>query len=226
MQEVDNLHSQIEQKLKVTDVYSPLGLLRVLKQVNTRKPLEVIQMRDFFDYKSTAKKFTFSDIPYTRVKIIRYSKQESNIAVEYGLSFDEPLIAVAYCSDRRRRGSVENSEKPVSFPEVRRQCPTTILSQEKLTDLKAMLKFMDEVDVKYYDTIISKSDSQKAGNGKSSTVARMKEPREEVTEGGRDASKARTAIQATSVEEVVVEKWKKDHINRGQVSTTESPALD
>ena len=88
------------------------------------------------------------------------------------------------------------------------------------------MKFMDEVDVKYYDTIISKSDSQKAGNGKSSTVARMKEPREEVTESGRDASKARTAIQGTSLEEVVVEKWKKDHINRGQVSTTESPALD
>ena len=42
IQEVDNLHSQIEKVLSVAEVYSPLSLLRLLLQSNKRKPLNVI----------------------------------------------------------------------------------------------------------------------------------------------------------------------------------------
>ena len=97
VQEVDNLHSQIERKLKNKDVFSPVGLLRVLKQVNIKKPLVVIQMRDFLDYQAAAKKLNFKTIPFSKVKVIRYTRMDLTVAVEYGLTFDQnPLTPAAY----------------------------------------------------------------------------------------------------------------------------------
>jgi len=39
IQEVDNLHSQIERNLQHTEVYSPLGVVRLMLSVNRKKPL-------------------------------------------------------------------------------------------------------------------------------------------------------------------------------------------
>ena len=39
IQEVDNLHSQIEKTLSHSEVFSPVGLLRVLLLVDRRNPL-------------------------------------------------------------------------------------------------------------------------------------------------------------------------------------------
>jgi len=39
VQEVDSIHSQVERKLKVKDVFSLVGLVRVLKQVNVKQLL-------------------------------------------------------------------------------------------------------------------------------------------------------------------------------------------
>jgi len=44
IQEVDNLHSQIERSLRYTEVFSPLGVMRLMLSVNRRKPLNVTQM--------------------------------------------------------------------------------------------------------------------------------------------------------------------------------------
>ena len=98
VQEVDNVHSQIEQKLKVKDVFSPLGFLRVLKQVNIKRPLVTIQMREFSDYRSISKRLNFSSLPYSKVKVIRYTKspESSVVTMEYGVSFDQALVNVAY----------------------------------------------------------------------------------------------------------------------------------
>jgi len=161
VQEVDNLHSQIEHKLKLKDVYSPVGLLRVLKQVNTKKSLVIIQMRDFLDYKSASKKLSFSSLPYSKVKVIRYAKAEflnsptceSNVAVGYGVSFDQPLTDVAYNVSRvSRKRFVVDSSKMLPFPALEK-CQTSTLSYEKVKDLKSMLKFMDSCDVEFYETI-------------------------------------------------------------------------
>ncbi|GBL90709.1 hypothetical protein AVEN_219369-1 [Araneus ventricosus] len=38
VQEVDSVHSNIEKAINKTDFYSPIGLIRILKQVNPRYP--------------------------------------------------------------------------------------------------------------------------------------------------------------------------------------------
>ncbi|GBN48489.1 hypothetical protein AVEN_238656-1 [Araneus ventricosus] len=52
VQEVDSVHSNIEKAMNKIDFYSPIGLIRILKQVNPRQPYHVIQMRpdDFKDF--------------------------------------------------------------------------------------------------------------------------------------------------------------------------------
>ena len=52
VQEVDNMHQQIEVAMRVAEFYSPISFLRVLLKVNRIRPYHVIQMKknDFKDY--------------------------------------------------------------------------------------------------------------------------------------------------------------------------------
>ena len=52
VQEVDYMHKQIEDDMRVAEFYSPISFLRVLIKVNRKKPYRVIQMGqlDFKDY--------------------------------------------------------------------------------------------------------------------------------------------------------------------------------
>ena len=78
IQEVDNLHSQIEKKLKVQEIYSPVKLVRVLIGLRENNPLRVIQLtkEHIMNYQAAVKKngFNYSSIPYSKVKTIAYSK--------------------------------------------------------------------------------------------------------------------------------------------------------
>jgi hypothetical protein len=89
VQEIDNLHSQIERRLKISEIYSPVGLMRVLKQVNRKTPLIIMQMKEFYDFQSVAKKMNFSDIPYSKVKTIVYENSRPLLKLRYGSSFIE-----------------------------------------------------------------------------------------------------------------------------------------
>ena len=46
IQEVDNLHSQIEKTMNHSEVFSAVGLLQVLTLVNRKNPQRVIQLRN------------------------------------------------------------------------------------------------------------------------------------------------------------------------------------
>jgi len=119
----------------------------------------VIQMRDFLDYQAAAKKLNFTTIPFSKVKVIRYTRTDLAVAVEYGLTFDQnPLTPAAYDQGKksglRKQNDVTNDVPRLPFPVLTKLCPTTALAPQKVDDLKAMLKFMDEVDVQYYETLI------------------------------------------------------------------------
>jgi len=43
IQEVDNIHSQVEKRLKCSEIFSPIELIRILKSANLRNPFVVIQ---------------------------------------------------------------------------------------------------------------------------------------------------------------------------------------
>ena len=44
VQDVDNMHSQIEKTLQSSEFYSPISLMRLLLTVNRKKPFTIIQM--------------------------------------------------------------------------------------------------------------------------------------------------------------------------------------
>ncbi|GBN40359.1 hypothetical protein AVEN_215068-1 [Araneus ventricosus] len=59
VQKFDSVHSNIEKAMNKTDFYFPIGLIRILKQVNPRHPYRVIQMRpeDLKDFQETATQY-------------------------------------------------------------------------------------------------------------------------------------------------------------------------
>ncbi|XP_022199538.1 uncharacterized protein LOC111056478 [Nilaparvata lugens] len=65
VQEVDNVHSQIEKAMRTTDFYSPIGFICLLKSVSPKNPYKIIQMKesDFKDFASTAKLLNYKTIP-------------------------------------------------------------------------------------------------------------------------------------------------------------------
>ncbi|GBO13188.1 hypothetical protein AVEN_124412-1 [Araneus ventricosus] len=71
VQEVDSVHRSIEKTMNKTDFYSPIGLIRILKQVNPRYPYRVIQMLpdDFKDFQETAKLTDYKIVPFNSVAI-------------------------------------------------------------------------------------------------------------------------------------------------------------
>ena len=78
IQEIDNIHSQIESGMQNCEIYSPVGLLRVLRTLPRRKPMTVLQLKknDMKDYQATSKGYKFATIPYTKVKTILYLAEQ------------------------------------------------------------------------------------------------------------------------------------------------------
>jgi len=113
IQEIDNIHSQIECRLKVTEVYSPVGLVKTPKQVNLKNGLHIMQMResDFLDYHAVAQQTNLSEIPYSKVKTILYTNGDSVVSVAYGCTFTEALTEVRLHAGRIRRKSPSDAEQ-------------------------------------------------------------------------------------------------------------------
>ncbi|GBM82371.1 hypothetical protein AVEN_271592-1 [Araneus ventricosus] len=76
VQKVDSVRSNIEKAMNKTDFYSPIGLIRILRQVNPRHPYRVIQMRpvDFKDFQGTAKLSDYNIVPFPSVAIVKFSR--------------------------------------------------------------------------------------------------------------------------------------------------------
>jgi len=80
IQEVDNLHSQIEKVLQPCEIYSPLGLVRALSKTPRHKPLKLkqVRMNDMRDNLSEANHFRFDSLPFSNVKAIRYTTDNTS----------------------------------------------------------------------------------------------------------------------------------------------------
>ena len=87
VQEVDNLHSRIEKACGTNEIFSPLGLLRILKRV---KSLKTMQMKPehFKDFAQIASKGSYNKLPYSRVKTLKYEQTKPR-QIEYKTSFSE-----------------------------------------------------------------------------------------------------------------------------------------
>ena len=149
IQEVDNVHSHVEKTMKLSETYSPISLMRVLKSVRPEK-MNIIQMRqhDFMEYHQAACKTQFKNIPFTKVKCIRY-KKANPFHPEYKTSFSEPTFSEVCVRGKKTR----TSDYSGSFPGVRCQMRKNMISNEKLADIKSMYKFMPEVDRQFYQVL-------------------------------------------------------------------------
>lgn len=72
VQDVDNIHSQIEKAFSTSEYYSPVSMVRILLKVNKKNLFRVIQMmsQDFLDFAESSKDLNFVKIPFTKVSCI------------------------------------------------------------------------------------------------------------------------------------------------------------
>jgi hypothetical protein len=150
IQEIDNIHSHIEKKLKVSDIYSPLSLMRTLKTVRQHK-MTVIQLKenDFIDYQSVAATFWFKSVPFLKVKALRYV---SGVLyhVFFKTSFDSEFVEVSII-----RKTTRSSENISSLPVPKQLTTKPVMSAEKKKDIESMLKFMPEDDRVFMEKLCS-----------------------------------------------------------------------
>jgi hypothetical protein len=167
IQEVDNIHSQIEKTLQLTEIFSPLGLTRLMLTANRKKPLKVIQMSstNFINYQKVAKSasFQFSLIPYNKVKMLVHSK-EKLCCVQYKTHFDEENC-VTVCI----RKECQCSREDFQLPELESSQQVNSLSKEKVADLKSMFIYMPSTDKELMETIIASSESKEKGNSRTTS---------------------------------------------------------
>ncbi|XP_072399630.1 uncharacterized protein [Diabrotica undecimpunctata] len=157
VQEVDAVHSLLERKMRYSELYSPVSLLRTLVQIASHsKKIIVLQMKptDFLNFQILAKKLGYSKIPYTKVKFIEV---DSSMYVSYKTSFTGNLSKVRVDGTTRNqrthpdRSSNNTLEYIVNVKQITQQ-PS--LEAKKKADIISMLKYMPQVDKQFYELYI------------------------------------------------------------------------
>ncbi|KAH3721875.1 hypothetical protein DPMN_064827 [Dreissena polymorpha] len=131
IQEVDNVHSGIENVLKVCEVYIPVPLIRAMKSVRSKADFNIIQItkKHYNDYLKATQSLKFSNIPFTKVKCLRYEKHRP-MDVDLKLSFsDVSYRTVTLYGRPPTRNSVPTAVLPLA-PLLRNQ---PVVSLEKNT---------------------------------------------------------------------------------------------
>lgn len=148
IQEVDNIHSHIEKVLKAKEVYSPVSLVRVIKGVRRKTPFKIIQMQKhhFTDYQKAVLGMKFQQVPYTKVKCLRYVRSDQ-LHLDYKVSFS---VSEYKQAEIIGRAITRNSAPFISLPIPRTLVKQPVLSTEKRKDLSSMLKYMCQIDRQFY----------------------------------------------------------------------------
>ena len=165
VQEVDNMHQQIEVAMWVAEFYSPVSFLRLLLKVNQNNPFRVIQMSkdDFKDYQNSSKMLKFCNVPYTQIFQLRFSKSEVD-TIEYKLSHGDTEFQRTSIGKTRSSRRIKGADShPVKLVEVekmevkilvsRKKKSEKQMSKAKADDLKSMLRLMPSIDQQYYRTL-------------------------------------------------------------------------
>jgi len=153
IQEVDNIHSQVERVCRHAEIYSPVGLMKLLKKVNSKNPISITQMKPnmFKDYQTIAKVGQFHRIPFSKVKSLLYDNSEPKI-LKYKLSFSDEWTTVNVFDKNPTRLN-GNRHFILPTPKIAKR---SSLSDEKISDIKAMLKFMPASDKTYMRLVCNK----------------------------------------------------------------------
>lgn len=163
VQEVDNIHSQIERHMSQIEFFSPLGFIKELKQVNKKNPFVIIQMKesDFMNYEECSKQMKYDNIPFTKVCSMKFSKSDlTTVCFKKSHThneFVEVSISPAVPALQRRRGKKSSEVK--APPEIQNIIPKVLsskkeISKEKITAIKKMMPSMPQVDQDFYKALL------------------------------------------------------------------------
>lgn len=143
IQEVDNIHSHLEKAFKVSDMYSPISVIRTMNRVRPEKMI-VTQMKSsmIFDFQASAVKLLFKQVPFSKLKCL-LSERSKPFIVSYKLSFDSDFIDSVINRTTRKSCGIG------LLPDVKQAKYDTTLSSEKVKDLKSMLKYMPQDECLY-----------------------------------------------------------------------------
>lgn len=157
IQEIDNIHSQIEKAFRKIEFYSPLGILRALKTINRKKPFQILQMvpEDFKNFADCAKKFNYKNIPFSNVTRLKFTQRL--LEVEYKKTHDdeENFTSVSLKYGEKKRKFSENTISKLLEVTPQPLATGVGLSDEKKSHLRAMLPYMPLQDRAYYNVILN-----------------------------------------------------------------------
>ena len=135
IQEVDNLHSRIERACLGNEIYSPLGLVRILTRVNHHK---VIQMRpeNFRDFGLISSTGVYSLCPFSQVKSIFYQQDHPRILKFKLLFSNNNWNTVTIFNQQSTRKNKKFNTNPLDFANtlfksLKPAKPANPLSKEK-----------------------------------------------------------------------------------------------
>lgn len=149
IQEVDNVHSQIEKVMAVSEVWSPVSFLRLLLRVNRRRPYNVIQLQNqhFKDFHKSSKHLPFAKIPFTQVCQIQF--KQNSFTVGYKLAHHSDDFTLENLRNIQSRNSSSTcSLGYFNVPQAKNK--KNVLSK----DIAFMLKWMPAVDKAYYQAAL------------------------------------------------------------------------
>lgn len=163
IQEIDNIHSQLEKILRPAEIYSPLGLIRVFKRSPRNKPIKLMQLRQehMKNYMSEATKYKFDVIPYSKVKTLKYNVNLL-MTVDYKTRFSDDSWNQGKLLNSRPSRNVKSrrigniATKALQEPKTMKSADP--LCSEKIKDLRSMFEYMPEIDRMYMQTLLPEED--------------------------------------------------------------------
>ena len=147
VQEVDNMHKQIDDVMKLTEFYSPLMFLRLLLKIDKKKPYKAIQMayKDFKDYANCSKLLRYNLVPFTKVSQLRFVSDD-RFTLHYKLShsskeFSSVFVGISKISRHTNmRSGLKLTSSIVLTPRMQK-CERN-LDEKKMKHLREMLKYI------------------------------------------------------------------------------------
>lgn len=158
IQELDSIHSKIERYFKNIEVYSPVSLMRLLKEIPKRKAvLKIIQLQknDFFSYSSRADNFNFKQIPYSQIRSITYNKNSECVYYKLTFASDDnvPVHLVKKIASRRNKN--EAPQNLISKIPLLKEKPDPKVLADKKDHIMSMVPYIPDVDKEFYKAIFN-----------------------------------------------------------------------
>lgn len=106
VQEVDNVHSNIDNAMRTSEFFSPLSFLKLLKRVNDKKkPYNIINVNTVADFATCTKLLDLAKIPFSQVTSLKFTQCYFTIMYKtsHGGATNYELVNILKKSNRPQR---------------------------------------------------------------------------------------------------------------------------